>query len=99
MILDQKLPDNPPFRLRKLEKALQDSCSSTVATEGWKSETGEAFLLETLVILFHSNFTTDTLERIRLMVLSGTSAANECGQKPRGSGFSRLRHDSPGGTH
>ena len=24
MILDQKLPDNPPFRLRKLEKALQD---------------------------------------------------------------------------
>jgi hypothetical protein len=63
MILDQKLPDSPPFRLRKLEKALQDSCSSTVATEGWKSETGEAFLLvhgalETLVILFHSNFTT-----------------------------------------
>jgi hypothetical protein len=42
MILDQKLPDNPPFRLRKLEKALQDSlffdrCYRGLEIRNWRS--------------------------------------------------------------
>jgi hypothetical protein len=56
----QKLPYNPSLRRREFEKAPRIPCSSTVVSESWKAEFGEAFLLETLAILLHSrHFKTD----------------------------------------
>jgi hypothetical protein len=59
-----------------LKKLSRIPCSSTVVTESRKAESGEAFLLEPLVILFRSNFSADLLKRICVMVLSGISAAS-----------------------
>jgi hypothetical protein len=43
-----------------LKKLSRIPCSSTVVTDSWKRESGEAFLLETLAILFQSrHFKTD----------------------------------------
>jgi hypothetical protein len=58
----QKPPDNPPLRLRKFEKALQDSLFFNRCYRELEAESGEVFLLEPLVILFYSNFTTDNFK-------------------------------------
>ena len=45
--LFQKLPDNSPLRLRKFEKARQDSLFfNRIVAESWKTESGEVYLLE-----------------------------------------------------
>jgi hypothetical protein len=87
--LFQKLPDNLPLRLREFEKAFQDSlffnrCHRELESRIWGSLVARDFGHP----FFHSNFITDTLKRIRLIVLSGTPVGRKS-PRPR---FTPLIH-------